>query len=167
KMSYDEFELIKGLGSGDISIPRYFFMAETENFESDETYKIYKQTINGIKRNGYHHYTQLEVGDQVVFYNPYSKQSVIGSAEVAQHIHTRPPEAGRTNSTAIEIRYIEEIQLDSLMTLNKQPKLKDLYFLQENTKLAIASVTPAQFDAIMEMGENDGLKGKFEAVTHT
>ncbi|HBK0565672.1 TPA: EVE domain-containing protein [Staphylococcus pseudintermedius] len=167
KISYDEFELIKGLGSGDISIPRYFFMAETENFESDETYTIYTHTINGINRNGYHHYTQLEVGDQVVIYNRYSNQSVIGRAEVAHHIHTRPPEAGRTNSTAIEIRYIEDIPPVSLMTLNKHPKLKNLYFLQENAKQAIASLTPTQFDAIMEMSENDGLKGQFEAVTHT
>ncbi len=165
KISYDEFELIKGLGTGEISIPRYFFMSETEAFEPDETYTIYTHTRNGIKRNGYHHYTQLEIGDQIIIYNRNSNQSVIGRAEVAHHIHTRPPEQGRTNSTAIEIRYIEDINPVSLMTLNKHQKLKNLYFLQENSKQAIASLTPTQFNAIMEMSENDGLKGQFEAVS--
>lgn len=164
KISYDEFELIKGLGTGDVTVPRYFYMAETTAFEPGETYVIYTHTINGIKRNGYHHYTQLEVGDQIVIYNRYSNQSVIGRAEVSHHIHTRPPEAGRTNSTAIEIRYLEDIHPVSLMTLNKHPKLKNLYFLQENAKQAIASLTPTQFEAIMEMSENGGVKGRFEAI---
>ncbi len=164
KISYDEFELIKGLGTGDVSIPRYFYMAETTSFEPDETYVIYTHNVNGIKRNGYHNYTQLEVGDQIVIYNRYSNQSVIGRAEVSHHIHTRPPEAGRTNSTAIEIRYIEDIQPVSLMTLNKHPKLKNLYFLQENAKQAIAGLTPTQFEAIMEMSKNGGMKGQFETV---
>ncbi|UXR69173.1 MULTISPECIES: EVE domain-containing protein [unclassified Staphylococcus] len=164
KISYDEFELIKGLGTGDVTIPRYFFMAETDTFEPEATYTIYTHTRNGIKRNGYHHYTQLEIGDQIIIYNKYMNQSIVGRAEVSHHIHTRPPEAGRTNSTAIEIRYLEDIHPISLMTLNKHPKLKNLYFLQENAKQAIASLTPTQYHAMMEMSENDGLKGQFEAV---
>ncbi|MCQ9353573.1 hypothetical protein NQ048_11140, partial [Corynebacterium sp. 209RC1] len=67
-------------------------------------------------------------------------------------------------STAIEIRYIEDIQPVSLMTLNKHPKLKNLYFLQENAKQAIAGLTPTQFEAIMEMSKNGGMKGQFETV---
>ncbi|MBI5975890.1 EVE domain-containing protein [Staphylococcus canis] len=164
KISKDEFELIKGLGSGETNIPRYFFMSETENFEPGETYTIFTHTINGIKRNGYHHYTQLEVGDQIIIYNKYVNQSVVGRAEVAYHIHTLPPQPGRTNSTAIQIKYIEDINPVSLMVLNKHAKLKNLYFLQENAKQAIASLTPTQYEAIMDMSENDGIKEQFEAL---
>ncbi|MDQ7192891.1 EVE domain-containing protein [Staphylococcus felis] len=166
KISYEEFELIKGLGSGEVNIPRYFFMSETETFEPGETYTIFTHTINGIKRNGYHHYTQLEVGDQIVIYNKNTNQSVIGRAEVAHHIHTLPPQPGRTNSTAIKMKYIEDINPVSLMTLNKHTKLKNLYFLQENAKQAIASLTPTQYDAIMEMSQNGGMKEQFESITN-
>ncbi|MDN8848473.1 EVE domain-containing protein, partial [Staphylococcus aureus] len=41
---------------------------------------------------------------------------------------------------------------------------KNLYYLQENAKQAIASMSRTQFDAILEMSENDGMKSQFEAV---
>lgn len=165
KISEEEFDIIKKLGTGEMPIPRYFFMAETENFEPGETYTIFTHTRNGIKRNGYHYYTQLEIGDQIIIYNKYVNQSVIGQAEVAHHIHTLPPQPGRTNTTAIQIKYLEDIQPVSLMTLNKHAKLKNLYFLQENAKQAIASLTPTQYEAIMDMSQNGGVKGQFETIS--
>ena len=42
-------------------------------------------------------------GDNIIIYNKYQNQSVIGIGEVSKHIHEKPPIPGRTNSTAIEI----------------------------------------------------------------
>ena len=60
--------------------------------------------------------------------------------------------------------YEKDITPITLSTLNKHPKLKNLYFLQENAKQAIASMSQAQYDAILEVSENNGLKSPFEMV---
>lgn len=164
EISQDEFDLIVRLGKGEAKIPRYFFIAEEVEFEPKSYNTIYTHTYNGIKRNGYHFYTQLEIGDQIIFYNKKRDQSVIGVGEVSRHIHEKAPIPGRTNSTAIEVYFEQEIDPVSLGTLNKHPKLKNLYYLQENAKQAIASMSQTQFEAILEMSENDGLKSQFEAV---
>ncbi|MFW3591876.1 EVE domain-containing protein [Staphylococcus caprae] len=159
-----EFDLIVSLGKGKTKIPRYFLLSETEDFEPGKNYTIFTHTYNGIKRNGYHFYTQLEVGDNVIIYNKKKEQSVVGLGEVSRHIHEKPPIPGRTNSTAIEILYDEDITPISLGHLNKHPKLKNLYFLQENAKQAIASMSQAQYDAILDMSANNGIKNPFETV---
>ncbi len=69
----------------------------------------------------------------------------------------KPPIPGRTNSTVIEVSYEKDITPITLSTLNKHPKLKNLYFLQENAKQAIASMSQAQYDAIIELSDNNGL----------
>ncbi|MCD8872485.1 EVE domain-containing protein [Staphylococcus gallinarum] len=164
QITKDEFDLIVSLGKGETKVPRYFFVSEEEEYEPESTHTIFTHTYNGIKRNGYHFYTQLEIGDQLVFYNRKKDQSVIGVGEVSRHIHEKSPIPGRTNSTAIEIYFNKAIEPVSLGTLNKHPKLKNLYFLQENAKQAIASMSKTQFEAIIEMSENDGLKSQFEMV---
>lgn len=45
--------------------------------------------------------------------------------------------------------------------------MKNLYFLQENAKQAIASLSQTQYDAILEMSENDGIKSPFETIRKT
>ncbi|MBF7016537.1 EVE domain-containing protein [Staphylococcus durrellii] len=164
QITKEEFDLIVSLGKGEIKVPRYFFLSESEDFTAGETYTLFTHTYNGIKRNGYHFYTQLEQGDRVVFYDKNQDQSVIGLGEITRHIHEKSPIPGRTNSTAIEVYYEKEISPVSLSTLNKHPKLKNLYFLQENTKQAIASLSETQFESIVDMSENNGLKPQFEAV---
>lgn len=164
QITKEEFELIVSLGKGETKIPRYFFVSEAQDFEPNSYNIIYTHTYNGIKRNGYHFYTQLEIGDKIVFYNKKRDQSVIGVGEVIKHIHEKAPIAGRTNSTAIEVYFEKEIEPVSLSTLNKHPKLKNIYFLQENAKQAIASLSQVQFEAILDMSANDGLKSQFESV---
>ena len=83
---------------------------------------------------------------------------------MSRHIHEKPPIPGRTNSTAIEILYGKNINPISLGHLNKHQKLKNLYFLQENAKQAIASMSQTQYDAILEMSDNNGIKNPFETV---
>lgn len=164
QLTKEEFDLIVALGQGQEKLPRYFFLAESEAFEPGEIYTIYTHTYNGIKRNGYHFYNQLEVGDNLVFYNRNKNQAVIGIGEVTKHIHEKPPIPGRTNSTAIEVRYDKNITPVTLSQLNKHPKLKNLYFLQENTKQAIASMSQTQYDAIIDMSKNDGVNKPFETI---
>ncbi|WP_436957574.1 EVE domain-containing protein [Staphylococcus sp. AS1337] len=164
QITKEEFELIVSLGKGETKIPRYFFVSEAQDFESNSYNTIYTHTYNGIKRNGYHFYTQLEIGDKIIFYNKKRDQSVIGVGEVSKHIHEKAPIPGRTNSTAIEVYFEKEIEPVSLSTLNKHPKLKNIYFLQENAKQAIASLSQVQFEAIFDMSANDGLKSQFESV---
>lgn len=167
QLTKEEYDLIVSLGKGELKLPRYFFLSETESFESGEYYTIYTHTYNGIKRNGYHFYNQLEIGDNLIFYNKYEDQSVVGIGEVSRHIHEKPPIPGRTNSTAIEIYYDKHITPVTLGALNKHPKLKNLYFLQENAKQAIASMSQTQYDAIIEMSNNDSVKTPFETIKKT
>lgn len=164
QLTKDEYDLIISLGQGSTKLPRYFFLAESKDFEPDQLYTIFTHTYNGIKRNGYHFYTQLEIGDNVIIYDKNKNQSVIGLGEVTRHLHEKPPIPGRTNSTAIEIKYTQDITPITLSHLNKHPKLKNLYFLQENAKQAIASMSQGQYDAIIEMSDNNGLKNPFETV---
>ena len=104
------------------------------------------------------------MGDNVIIYNKNKDQSVVGVGEVSRHIHEKPPIFGRTNSTAIEILYGKNITPISLGHLNTHPKLKNLYFLQENAKQAIASMSQAQYDAIIDMSDNKGVKSPFETI---
>lgn len=164
QIKQSEFDLIVSLGKGGTKIPRYFLLSETDDFEPGKNYTIFTHTYNGIKRNGYHFYTQLEVGDNIIIYNKEKDQSVVGIGEVSRHIHEKPPIPGRTNSTAIEILYGKNINPISLGHLNKHQKLKNLYFLQENAKQAIASMSQTQYDAILEMSDNNGIKNPFETV---
>lgn len=164
QITEEEFNLIVSLGTGAVKVPRYFFISEEDTFEPNQTYTLFTHTYNGIKRNGYHFYTQLEQGDKLVFYNKKMDQSVVGIGEVTQHIHEKSPIAGRTNSTAIEVLYEHHVTPLTLSTLNKHPKLKNLYFLQENTKQAIASLSQTQYEAIKELSENNGVKPQFESV---
>ena len=164
QLTKEESDFFVALGQGQEKLPRYFFLAESEAFEPGEIYTIYTHTYNGIKRNGYHFYNQLEVGDNLVFYNRNKNQAVIGIGEVTKHIHEKPPIPGRTNSTAIEVRYDKNITPVTLSQLNKHPKLKNLYFLQENAKQAIASMSQTQYDAIIDMSKNDGVNKPFETI---
>ena len=68
---------------------------------------------------------------QYYFYNRTKNQSVVGIGEVSKHIHEKPPIPGRTNSTVIEVSYEKDITPITLSTLNKHPKLKNLYFLKK------------------------------------
>lgn len=131
QLTKEEYDLIVSLGKGEEKLPRYFFLSETESFESGEYYTIYTHTYNGIKRNGYHFYNQLEIGDNLIFYNKYEDQSVVGIGEVSRHIHEKPPIPGRTNSTAIEIYYDKHITPVTLGALNKHPKLKIFIFYKK------------------------------------
>lgn len=67
QITKEEYELIVSLGKGQTKIPRYFFISEEQEFEPESYNTIFTHTYNGIKRNGYHFYTQLEIGDQLVF----------------------------------------------------------------------------------------------------
>ncbi|MDU4913604.1 MAG: EVE domain-containing protein [Staphylococcus epidermidis] len=160
-----EFELIVSLGKGKSKIPRYFLLAETEAFEPGKNYTIFTHTFNGIKRNGYHFYTQLEVGDNIIIYNKYQNQSVIGIGEVSKHIHEKPPIPGRTNSTAIEIFYEKDIKPISLGHLNKHPF--------ETVKKAELSTQNAEDDSLKPFvllvveQKGEGLKAAEELLQKT
>ncbi|HAL10074.1 MAG TPA: EVE domain-containing protein [Staphylococcus sp.] len=151
RISKEEFDLIIGLGQGAIKIPRYFLLSEEIPFEEDETYTIFTHTVNGIKRNGYTYYTQLEIGDQIVFLSRNANHSIIGTGEVSDSIHKLPPQPGRTDSTCIKVKYHNDINPINVGELNKHQSLKKLYFLQENSKQSIANLTKAQYDAMLDM----------------
>ena len=104
QLTKEEYDLIVSLGKGEEKLPRYFFLSETESFESGEYYTIYTHTYNGIKRNGYHFYNQLEIGDNLIFYNKYEDQSVVGIGEVSRHIHEKPPIPGE--QIVLPLKYI-------------------------------------------------------------
>ncbi|GGI41139.1 EVE domain-containing protein [Mammaliicoccus stepanovicii] len=169
RITKDEFDLIIGLGLGEIKIPRYFLMSEEIQFEEGENYTIFTHTVNGIKRNGYLHYTQLEIGDQIVFLNKNANYSIIGVGEVTESIHKLPPQPGRTDSTCINVKYERDINPVSVSNLNKHQTLKKLFFLQESSKQSIANLTKAQYEAMMEMSNGTykaPSNNKFEMNVH-
>lgn len=151
KITKEEFELIVGLGQGDLKIPRYFLLTEEVHFEEDKVYTIFTHTVNGIKRNGYTYYTQLEIGDQLIFISKNANNSIIGIGEVTEGIHKLPPQPGRTDSTCIKIKYNHDINPVNTTELNKHQILKKAYFLQDNSNYSIAHLTKAQYEAMLEI----------------
>ena len=81
QLTKEEYDLIVSLGKGEEKLPRYFFLSETESFESGEYYTIYTIRITALNVMDII-LQSVRNRDNLIFYNKYEDQSVVGIGEV-------------------------------------------------------------------------------------
>lgn len=86
QITAEEFDLISGLGKGEIKIPRYFFLAETEEFEPETNIRFIRTRTTVLNVMVIILYS-VRRRRQYYFYNRTKNQSVVGIGEVSKHIH--------------------------------------------------------------------------------
>lgn len=144
-----DYEKIMRVGRNEEKINRYFIMKEDIDFEADETYTIYVRNINGVNRNGFKHYGQMQPGDKVIIYKITPERGIYGTAIVVEGMQRNQPIPGRTDSTAVKIKYIEDITPRTIYELDREPQLRAQYFLNEKWNESVTEITRVQYDTCL------------------
>ncbi|UTH13607.1 EVE domain-containing protein [Macrococcus equipercicus] len=152
-LSEEDFNQILAVGRGEEKINRYFMMKEMENFVKDQEYTIFVRTVNGINRNGFKHYEEMQQGDKVIIYRTIPERGVYGVAEVVSGMQKLPVIQGRTDSTAIIIKYLGDIEPKTIYDLDREPLLRAQYFLAENWNESVTELTKVQYEVMLEEGD--------------
>ncbi|UTH16002.1 EVE domain-containing protein [Macrococcus epidermidis] len=144
-----DYEKIMRVGRNEEKINRYFIMKEDIDFEADETYTIYVRNINGVNRNGFKHYGQMQPGDKVIIYKITPERGIYGTAIVVEGMQRNQPIPGRTDSTAVKMKYIEDITPRTIYELDREPQLRAQYFLNEKWNESVTEITRVQYDTCL------------------
>lgn len=152
-LSEADYAKIVRVGRNEEKINRYFIMKEDIDFEADETYTIYVRNINGVNRNGFKHYGQMQPGDKVIIYKTTPERGIYGTASVIEGMQQNQPIPGRTDSTAVKIKYIEDITPRTIYELDREPQLRAQYFLHEKWNESITEITRIQYEAFLNPSE--------------
>ncbi|GGB12022.1 hypothetical protein ERX37_09790 [Macrococcus hajekii] len=153
QISEDDYEFIMSLGRGEEKINRYFLMKEMEDFKENESYTIYVKTVNGIERKGFKHYTEMQEGDKVIIYRTAPERGIYGTATIEQPLHKEPIIMGRTDTTAITLKYDGDIQARTIYDLDREPMLRAQYFVDENWNESVTELTKIQYEAMLNPTE--------------
>lgn len=148
-LSEEEYDKLLRVGRNEEKINRYFLMKEDINFKADETYTIYVCNINGVNRNGFKHYGQMQPEDKVIIYKTAPERGIYGTAVVVEGMKRNQPIPGRTDSTAVTIKYIADITPRTIYELDREPQLRAQYFLNEKWNESITEITRIQYDAFL------------------
>ncbi|TDM00800.1 EVE domain-containing protein [Macrococcus carouselicus] len=156
QINKEDYELIMALGRGEEKIDRYFLIKEMENFQPDEKYTIFTKTVNGIERNGFRHYKEMQRGDKVIIYRTAPERGIYGTAIVEESIHKKPVMMGRTDTTAITIKYTGDIEEPrTIYDLDREPMLRAQYFVEENWNESVTELTKIQYEAMLHPSEEE------------
>jgi len=155
QINKDDYDLIMGLGRGEEKVDRYFLMREMEDFQPDEKYTIFTKTVNGIERNGYKHYKEMQRGDKVIIYRTAPERGIYGTAIVEEAMHKKPVMMGRTDTTAITIKYTGDINHRTIYDLDREPMLRAQYFVGENWNESVTELTKIQYEAMLNPSEQE------------
>ncbi|WP_165981081.1 EVE domain-containing protein [Macrococcus lamae] len=153
-LSEDDYAQILAVGRGEEKINRYFMMKEMENFVKGTEYTIFVRTVNGIERNGFKHYKEMQQGDRVIIYRTAPERGIYGVAEVTSGMRKLPVIQGRTDSTAVSIKYLGDIPMKTIYDLDREPMLRAQYFLTENWNESVTELTKVQYEVMLEPGED-------------
>lgn len=148
-LSEEDYEKIVRVGRNEEKINRYFIMKEDIDFEADETYTIYVRNINGVNRNGFKHYGQMQPGDKVIIYKTTPERGIYGTAIIMEGMQRNQPIPGRTDSTAVKIKYIADITPRTIYELDREPQLRAQYFLHEKWNESVTEITRIQYDTCL------------------
>lgn len=154
-LSPSDYEKILRVGRGQEKINRYFLMKEEIDFQREETYTIFVRNVNGVNRNGFKHYGQMQEGDKVIIYKTNPERGIYGLADVVEGMHRNQPIPGRTDSTAVKIKYVEDITPRTIYELDREPMLRAQYFLEEKWNESITEITKVQYDACLNPTTED------------
>lgn len=144
-----DFNKILRVGRHEEKINRYFLMKEEIDFKPEETYTIYVRNVNGVNRSGFIHYGQMQQGDKVIIYKTKPERGIYGTAEVINGIHRNQPIPGRTDSTAVKIKYIGDVEPRTIYELDREPMLRAQYFLEEKWNESITEITKIQYETFL------------------
>lgn len=156
-LSEEDYQKIVRVGRNEEKINRYFLMKEDIDFKVDETYTIYVRNINGVNRNGFKHYGQMQPEDKVIIYKTTPERGVYGTAVVVEGMQRNQPIPGRTDSTAVTIKYIADITPRTIYELDREPQLRSQYFLNEKWNESITEITRIQYEAFLNPSEETPL----------
>lgn len=148
-LSEEDYEKIVRVGRNEEKINRYFIMKEDIDFEADETYTIYVRNINGVNRNGFKHYGQMQPGDKVIIYKTMPERGIYGTAIIIEGMQRNQPIPGRTDSTAIKIKYIADVTPRTIYELDREPQLRAQYFLHEKWNESVTEITRIQYETCL------------------
>ncbi|UBH08448.1 EVE domain-containing protein [Macrococcus armenti] len=149
-ISQEDYEKIINVGQYKEKINRYFLMKEEIDFEPDTEYTIYVSNVNGMHRLGYKHYTEMQPEDKVIIYKTNPERGIYGIAEVVKEKHSNKPMPGRTDTTAVIIKYIEDIKPQTIYELDRELMLRAQYFLDEKWNESVTEITKNQYNAMLE-----------------
>ena len=154
-LSEEDYEQIVAVGRGEEKINRYFLMKEMEPFVKGEEYTIFVRTVNGIERNGFKHYQEMQQGDRVIIYRTAPERGIYGVAEVTSAMQKLPVIQGRTDSTAVMIKYLGDIDYKTIYDLDREPMLRAQHFLADNWNESVTELTKVQYDVMLEAGDKE------------
>lgn len=152
-ISEADYNKIINVGQYKEKINRYFLMKEEIPFESGVEYTIYVSNINGVHRLGYKHYGEMQPEDKVIIYKTKPERGIYGIAEVVKGKHGNKPVPGRTDATAIIIKYIEDVTPRTIYELDRELMLRAQYFLDEKWNESVTEITKNQYQAMLEPSE--------------
>ncbi|WP_414055472.1 EVE domain-containing protein [Macrococcus equi] len=148
-LTEEDYNKILRVGRHEEKINRYFLMKEEIAFVPEDTYTIYVRNVNGVNRNGFNHYGQMQEGDKVIIYKTKPERGIYGIAEVVAGMHRNQPIPGRTDSTAVKIKYIKDVEPRTIYELDREPMLRAQYFLEEKWNESITEITKIQYDTFL------------------
>lgn len=102
-----------------------------------------------MNRNGFKHYGQMQPGDKVIIYKITPERGIYGTAIVVEGMQRNQPIPGRTDSTAVKIKYIEDITPRTIYELDREPQLRAQYFLNEKWNESVTEITRVQYDTCL------------------
>lgn len=155
QINKEDYDLIMGLGRGEEKIDRYFLMREMDDFQPDEKYTIFTKTVNGIERNGFKHYKEMQRGDKIIIYRTAPERGIYGTAVVEEAMHKKPVMMGRTDTTAITIKYTGDIKHRTIYDLDREPMLRAQYFVSEDWNESVTELTKIQYEAMLNPSEQE------------
>lgn len=157
-ISEDDYHKIINVGQYKEKINRYFIMKEETPFEAGMEYTVYVSNVNGMNRLGYKHYGEMQPEDKVIIYKTQPERGIYGIAEVVKGKHGNKPVAGRTDTTAVIIKYIEDITPRTIYELDRELMLRAQYFLDEKWNEAVTEITKNQYKAMLEPSETPAVQ---------
>jgi predicted RNA-binding protein with PUA-like domain len=94
----------------------------------------------------------MKKGDLVLFYHSNEGLEVVGLAKVAKE-HYQDPTTEDPNWSVVDLKPVKKLkQPVSLAAIKSEKRLSEIQLLRLN-RLSVVSLTPFEFDVLMEMGK--------------
>ncbi|RXK17623.1 EVE domain-containing protein [Macrococcus sp. DPC7161] len=152
-ISQEQYEQIVRIGKNEEKINRHFMMREDIAFKPGEDYTIFIRNINGGNRKGIEHYHQMQEGDKVVIYKTNPERGIYGIGSIKRGVHKEGIIPGRTDTEAITLTYIEDVDARTIYELDREPMLRAQYFLNEEWNESVTEITKIQYHAMLHPTE--------------
>lgn len=114
---------------------------------------VLARTEGGAKRNNYAGFEQAAPGDEVLIYQMAPEQRVAGRGHVTQGLHEDYSEHRDERTEGVTVTWDEAIDGPSRQILDAAPQLEDSALVTSDNNYYLCSLTKAEFDRILELGD--------------